>query len=143
MYGLTDVQIHSETATDAHVLIAWRAHTILLAFRGTVTKTNVLADLQVGAVSSDSISSAKCLASVIATCTAHWLIACKAPQRCVSRTLTDSTNGSSSTRPVLSRGERHASGIGAVGSAKCLRHDSLGAAQTGLSFGTEACRPGR
>ncbi len=47
MYDLKEAQIHSEMATDTHCLLAWSADTILLAFRGTATKANVLADLQV------------------------------------------------------------------------------------------------
>ena len=49
MYDLNDVQVHAEQATDTHVLVAWNADTMLIAFRGTVTKANVLADLKVRA----------------------------------------------------------------------------------------------
>ena len=51
MYDLKEAQIHSETGTDTHCLLAWSADTILLAFRGTATKANVLADLQVRFIS--------------------------------------------------------------------------------------------
>ena len=47
MYDLQNAQIYSEVATDTHCLLAWSADTILLAFRGTATKVNILADLQV------------------------------------------------------------------------------------------------
>ena len=47
MYDLKEAQIHSETETDTHCLLAWSCDTILLAFRGTATKVNVLADLKV------------------------------------------------------------------------------------------------
>ncbi len=62
MYGLNDAQLHSETASDTHVLVAWSADTILLAFRGTVTKANVLADFQVGALALCTHLSARGLA---------------------------------------------------------------------------------
>ena len=47
MYDLKEAQIHSETETDTHCLLAWSCDTVLLAFRGTATKVNVLADLKV------------------------------------------------------------------------------------------------
>ena len=69
MYDLKEVQIHAEQATDTHVLVAWSADTILIAFRGTVTKANVLADLQVSASQGQKLRSPSLVTQPIAACT--------------------------------------------------------------------------
>ena len=49
LYGLTDFELLWERAMDTKCLMAWNAktHVGVLAFRGTASMANVLADLQV------------------------------------------------------------------------------------------------
>lgn len=47
MYGLTDFELLWERASDTKALLAWGADTLVLAFRGTASMTNWMADLQV------------------------------------------------------------------------------------------------
>ncbi len=50
LYKLTDSELIWELQLDTRCLIGWNAGTIVLAFRGTASMTNALADLQVGIV---------------------------------------------------------------------------------------------
>ena len=49
LFGLTDFELMWERAMDTKCLMAWNAktHVGVLAFRGTASMANVLADLQV------------------------------------------------------------------------------------------------
>ncbi len=46
LYGLTHSELFWEKALDTKLLMAWNAHTIVVAFRGTASLSNALADLQ-------------------------------------------------------------------------------------------------
>lgn len=47
LYGLEHSELFWEKALDTKLLMAWNKHTIVLAFRGTASFANALADLQV------------------------------------------------------------------------------------------------
>ena len=46
LYGLEHSELFWEKALDTKLLLAWNAHTIVVAFRGTASLANALADLQ-------------------------------------------------------------------------------------------------
>ena len=46
LYGLEHSELFWEKALDTKLLLAWNAHTIVVAFRGTASLSNALADLQ-------------------------------------------------------------------------------------------------
>ena len=50
LFDLTDFELMWERAMDTKCLVAWnsKTHVAVLAFRGTASMANVLADLQVG-----------------------------------------------------------------------------------------------
>lgn len=48
LYGLEESELFWEKAMDTKMLLAWRPGTILIAFRGTASMQNALADLRVG-----------------------------------------------------------------------------------------------
>jgi hypothetical protein len=52
LYGLEHSEMYWEKAQDTKMLISWNKDTIVIAFRGTSSMANALADLQVGADSS-------------------------------------------------------------------------------------------
>ena len=47
VYNLKESELLWEKATDTKLLMAWNEHIMILAFRGTATVSNALADLQV------------------------------------------------------------------------------------------------
>ena len=47
LYGLEHSELFWEKALDTKLLMAWNKHTIVMAFRGTASFANALADLQV------------------------------------------------------------------------------------------------
>ena len=49
LYGLEHSEMYWEKAQDTKMLISWNKDTIVIAFRGTSSMANALADLQVGA----------------------------------------------------------------------------------------------
>ena len=53
LYGLEHSEMYWEKAQDTKMLISWNKDTIVIAFRGTSSMANALADLQ---VSADSLS---------------------------------------------------------------------------------------
>jgi hypothetical protein len=46
LYGLQHSELFWEKALDTKLLLAWSQDTIMLAFRGTASMANALADLQ-------------------------------------------------------------------------------------------------
>ena len=46
LYGLEHSEVFWEKALDTKLLLAWNARTIVVAFRGTASVANALADLQ-------------------------------------------------------------------------------------------------
>ena len=48
--SLTLTEVLWEKTTDTKLLLGWNATTIVLAFRGTASMSNVVADLQVAAL---------------------------------------------------------------------------------------------
>ena len=49
LYGLTSFELLWERERDAKALMAWSDDTVVLAFRGTASLRNVIADIQVPA----------------------------------------------------------------------------------------------
>lgn len=47
LYGLEHSELFWEKALDTKLLLAWNRDTIVIAFRGTASLANALADLQV------------------------------------------------------------------------------------------------
>lgn len=47
LYGLEESEIFWEKKRDTKLLLAWNKHTIVVAFRGTASLANALADVQV------------------------------------------------------------------------------------------------
>ena len=47
LYGLTDSQSFWETEQDTRCLLGWGSNTVVVAFRGTASMKNALADVQV------------------------------------------------------------------------------------------------
>jgi hypothetical protein len=47
LLGVEQIQLFSETTRDACAVVGWGRDTVVVAFRGTVTATNWLADLRV------------------------------------------------------------------------------------------------
>lgn len=47
LYGLNHCELVWEKATDTKMLLAWSSHTLIIAFRGTASMKNVMADLRV------------------------------------------------------------------------------------------------
>lgn len=51
LYGMKEFELLWERSTDTKALLAWSQGTVVLAFRGTASMANVLADLQVSSYS--------------------------------------------------------------------------------------------
>jgi hypothetical protein len=47
LYNLQHIRVFFENMCDTRVLVAWNATTVVVAFRGTVSLANAVADLQV------------------------------------------------------------------------------------------------
>ena len=54
LYNLEHSELYWEKAQDTKLLIAWNHDTIVIAFRGTSSMANALADLQVGCPADNS-----------------------------------------------------------------------------------------
>ena len=50
LYNLTDYELFHEGLHDTKLMVAWNEQTVLLAFRGTFSMKNVLADLRVARI---------------------------------------------------------------------------------------------
>jgi hypothetical protein len=46
-YGLEHSELFWEKAMDTKMLLAWSRHTVMIAFRGTASMQNAMADLRV------------------------------------------------------------------------------------------------
>ena len=50
LYGLTNSELFWEKSLDTKLLVAWNKNTVVFAFRGTASLSNVLADIQARSV---------------------------------------------------------------------------------------------
>ena len=77
LYGLTDFELMWERAMDTKCLMAWnsKTHVGILAFRGTASMANVLADLQVC-----TLSLTQSCQYGVRLCCPNWLLIVRRPR---------------------------------------------------------------